>query len=490
MRFAPLYNYPVSSIPFPSIKHSTDVEMHVPQLLSLTAASLLGFTSAASKTITRDVCIIGGGSSGTYTAVQLQKQNKTVALVEKLGKLGGNVNTYRDTESGQTLDIGVIVFENTSVVNDYFDYLKVPLAPFGSGGASAPSTYADFKTGKPVKASPLNETKFGEALEIYGEQLAKYPYLVNGFDLPSQIPSDLLLTWGQFIQKYKLEAMAYELSEYLQGTRQYLDELALYILKYLNAGTLDSLINGYLTTKAHDNQNLYHAAHEKLDPNVFLNSTVMSVRRTSSGVQTTIQSPDGETIINSKQLVIAIRPILSAVQPWLDLNTEEKTLFGQFNNSNYYCSLVGNTGIPKNTTITNLSPEQPYGIPLSPDIYGFGATDLEQGYHTVYYDSPTFKSDEEVQSNISATLATLRQGLGYAAPYGEPEYIFFHAHAPFLLTVSADAIKGGFYSRLEALQGERRTFYTGAAWQTEDSSSIWNFTHAQVLPKLMDALRT
>jgi NADPH-dependent glutamate synthase beta subunit-like oxidoreductase len=56
---------------------------------------LLGASSStlASPTkgsfLERDVCIIGGGSSGTYAAVRLQQLGKSVALIEQKPRLGG-----------------------------------------------------------------------------------------------------------------------------------------------------------------------------------------------------------------------------------------------------------------------------------------------------------------------------------------------------------------------------------------------------------------
>ncbi len=38
--------------------------------------------------ITRDVSIIGGGSSGTYSAIRLHDLGKNIAVVEQTGRLG------------------------------------------------------------------------------------------------------------------------------------------------------------------------------------------------------------------------------------------------------------------------------------------------------------------------------------------------------------------------------------------------------------------
>ena len=62
------------------------------------------------EVIERDVCIIGGGSSGTYSAIRLQQMNKTFALIEREDRLGGHVNTYIDPVTKQALDYGVVVW--------------------------------------------------------------------------------------------------------------------------------------------------------------------------------------------------------------------------------------------------------------------------------------------------------------------------------------------------------------------------------------------
>ena len=41
------------------------------------------------EVLQRDVCVIGGGASGTYAAVRLQQMGKSVALIEKQSRLGG-----------------------------------------------------------------------------------------------------------------------------------------------------------------------------------------------------------------------------------------------------------------------------------------------------------------------------------------------------------------------------------------------------------------
>ncbi len=58
--------------------------------------------------ITRDVCVIGGGSSGTYAAIRLRDMGKSVVVVEREAVMGGHTNTYVVPGTGQTVDYGVV----------------------------------------------------------------------------------------------------------------------------------------------------------------------------------------------------------------------------------------------------------------------------------------------------------------------------------------------------------------------------------------------
>jgi NADPH-dependent 2,4-dienoyl-CoA reductase/sulfur reductase-like enzyme len=97
--------------------------------LSVSSAStpcvVNGHNHNVDEVITRDITIIGGGSAGTYAAISLQDLGKSVAVVEQTGRLGGNTETYTDPGTGATIDIGVMIFHNISVVTNYFARLGV-----------------------------------------------------------------------------------------------------------------------------------------------------------------------------------------------------------------------------------------------------------------------------------------------------------------------------------------------------------------------------
>lgn len=94
-------------------------------------------------------------------------------------------------------------------------------------------------------------------------------------------------------------------------------------------------------------------------------------------------------------------------------------------------------------------------------------------------------TDDEVKADILATLAQVRSGLGYPAPAEPPEFVGFNLHAPFNMEVSKEAYKNGFYKRLNALQGKKNTWWTGAAWLCQASTSLWDFNERKIVPGVL-----
>jgi hypothetical protein len=187
-------------------------------------------------------------------------------------------------------------------------------------------------------------------------------------------------------------------------------------------------------------------------------------------------------VIEAKKLLIAIPPTLDNLK-FLDLDKNSHQLFGQFNNSYYWNGIVRNAGVPDNTSVTNIAPTAPEGIPALPGLYGIQASGVP-GLHSVYYGSSYAMPDDEVKLAILKGIAKVVKAGGFPPAATAPEFVAFGDHRPFTLTVSPDAIKNGFYKQLNALQGQDSTWWTGAAWQTQDSSLIWNFTEYNVLPQL------
>lgn len=448
------------------------------------ATGLAAEANAAAQVINTDVVIIGGGATGTYAAVKLRDAGVRVQVIEQRDRLGGHTQTYQDPISGGRTETGVVIYENISATTAFAQRLGVPLVPVNLG-TGAGETLVDFRTGKALPPSPYTESETAAALEAYAEQLAKYPYLDLGFDLAYPVPSDLLLSFGDFVKKYKLDAAVPVISQYDQGVGNILNQTAIYPLKLFGLQDLISLKSGYLTTARGDNSELYTRAAAIIGPSrIQYRSTVAAMQRSTDATQPhllRLQGPAGPLYIHAKRILSTIPPVLANLSGW-DLDANERSLFGRFNNSAYYTAIVNKTGLPANMTFYNATSNTPYELPVLPGIYGISlaaplpGTSAQPipGAFNVKYGAPSAMSSDAVKADIVSEIQRLQKAQGLKVT--TPGFVFFDSHTPYELVVPAKAIAGGFYKDLYALQGRKGTWWTGAAWHTHNSALLWRFT--------------
>ncbi|KAF2090563.1 amine oxidase, flavin-containing superfamily [Saccharata proteae CBS 121410] len=436
--------------------------------------------------ITRDVLIVGGGSTGTFGATRLLEMNKTVLVVEQKYRLGGHTETYTDPATGLKSDIGVVIWHNTSLVNNYFAHYDVPLTKADFGASGGKTYYTDLSTGEVVaNYTPANPAA---GLQAYAAQLVKYPYLDYGYDLPYPVPSDLLLPFQAFVEKYDLGTMVQTAFQYGQGVTNFLNQSTIYIMKNFGLTILESLETGFLTTARHDNSELYEKATSAFAStgSVLLNTTVLSGNRMPDAtgyMNFLVASTDASgcksyKLVRAKQLLITIPPTLSALRPF-DLDSAEVAIFSQWNTSNYWTGLLKCSGIPDTDTILNIGANTPYNVPNLPATYTFYPSGIPDVQH-VYYGTPYVQSEQEVKDTIFAELDKIKAAHTLNTTTQSTTFDILSDHAPFELVVPAKQIADGFYKDMYALQGQRRTFWTGAAWHTQDSTLLWQFTEGVV----------
>jgi hypothetical protein len=452
---------------------------------AVTAASLGGVASAkaaagegglSGEVIERDVCVIGGGSAGTYTAVRLRDLGQSVVVVEHKDRLGGHCETYTDPATGLTTDIGVIVFPDLPVVRGYFGRFGVTLATADLGGGG-PASYADFRTGQVV---PGYAPPVPAALPAYLGILEQYSYLTRGFYLPDPVPAALLQPFGEFVVANGLGSIVPLVAQYAQGLNGVLQLPALYVLKNFSLDVVQNILAGsFLSTPDHDNSALYLAATAFLGEDVLLSTTVAAARRGGNGVQLSAVGPGGPVTIRARKLVITIPPLPSALAEF-DLDARELGLFGQFQQGNYYTGLLRLPGVPDDMTVENIGADTPYNLAPLPGIYGISPSSVP-GLFNVKFGSNVPLTDIQVTASILESLDRL-QAPG-TIPATRPSFADYSSHAPFELTVAAQDIAAGFYSSLYGLQGRRSTYWTGATFQTHNSALIWQFTEA-LLPTI------
>jgi hypothetical protein len=468
--------------------HRRDVLKFLSYTAAGLAANLKARRAAANRgcdVIERDVCVIGGGSSGTFTAVKLRDAGKSVAVVERKDRLGGHCETYFDSATGLPIDYGVVVFHDLPLVRDYFSRFGVPLAPLGLGGGS--TRYYDYRTGNQVAFTPPSQAELGQALGIYFGYLqqlkATYYDLDSGFDLPTPVPPDLLMSWGDFIKKYSLQAMAMTAFDFGQGLGNILNLPAVYVLKNFSAGVISQIFAGSFLAVPNGNSELYLAATSFLGDDVLFGACIERVERNHKGVTVWVDTPEGRREIRAKKLVVTCPPTLDNLGAF-DLDHVESNTFSRFRWSYYWTSLVRITGVPLGVSFPNIAPETPYNLPPLPALYAIAPTRVP-GIFDIKFGSPTFLSDDEVRRRIVNDVRRLHDPTDFPTPPRVTEFVTFSGHNPFELRVQPEEIANGFYTTLGSLQGRNHTFYNGAAFHTHDSSLLWQFTVDHVLPKIL-----
>lgn len=433
------------------------------------------------RRIKRDVAVLGGGASGMYTALRLQDPDigQSVILIEKKDRLGGHTETYHDPVTGQTNDIGVVIYHDLPIVRDLFARFNIALQRFAVG-EGAQIKYVDYRTGLEVPFTP----PIPVALQKYYQLLQNYPYLTDGFDLPDPVPAELLIPFGQFVQQNDLGDAVWALSQVTQGLGNFLELPTIYVMK--NAGTLvlNSLFTNSFQTTAHfNNSELYEKATQYFGNNVLLNADILQVDRCSNGpIEILVDTPDGRVLVCCEKLVVTFPPLLDNLCPF-DLDRKEERLFSRFQFKHYSTGIVQLTGVPLEQ-IANSGSDTPFGLGALPGPYSvYPTTTTNTELRNVKYGSDTPLSRSQAKHNITRDIQRLKT----AGTYPDLElqgFKIFKTHQPFELNVSAEEIAAGFYRKLYALQGRNNTYYNGAAFHTHDSTALWQFTENTVLPLL------
>lgn len=431
----------------------------------------------AANIIQRDVAIIGGGSSGTFAAITLKDMGKSLVVVEKQALLGGHVLTYTDPASGSHINYGVRLFENTTTTFHFFNRLNVSMVPFKTAGPGP--AYIDFATGQALDGFAPSGN-----FTAYMQLLDKFPYLVagNGFQLPNPVPEDLVMPFGDYINKYNLQDVAYSIwaNPSLGDVGDIFPLPTAYVLKALSKIVLTqvSTPGKTLTSPNDNNHEAWTNAQAELGHNVLLSSTVIAARRSRRGcVRLVVQTPAGRKLIKASKVLFTAAQTLENLRPF-SLDEKEEAVFSQLEYTGFYSGLVSGTGLSNTSGLQNAATKsESYHIPMVPNAMHFYPTGVP-GIHSFWYESKTPLKEDEVKRDLVATIHRLSK----STP-GNIEFIRFANHSPGILYAPAKQMSSGFWDQMNALQGHRSMYYTGLLFEPS-ASGIWAFT--QDLIKRMD----
>jgi hypothetical protein len=382
------------------------------------------------------------------------------------------------------------VYEVFNGTLEFFSRFGVSTVPITS--TSLTNKYVDFSTGLGVTSYPSpNQTAANIALGTYAQIAGQYtPLFFPGYfswPLPPNIPEDLTMPFGQFVQKYSIQAALPTIWTFVNALGDVLNSPTLFVMQLFGAVQINSLATGgFVVPVSHNNSQLYGAIASSLGSNVLYSSTVSASQRDSSGIKLIVNTPAGKKLVKAKKLLVTAAPTVDNLSK-LDLDATETNIFGKWSFRSDYVGVISHTGLPDGLDIINAVPDGSAGVdnfPTPPFVTDFAFTGVPGLYRTTVIGDPDMN-----EHNAKIMVRNALNAVGKAGTFDTKHLNFeaFADHTPLSLRVSAADLSSGFYSQLYSLLGYRNTFYTGSAWCSDYSSVVWLFTEI-ILPQIVATL--
>ncbi|KAF7545313.1 hypothetical protein G7Z17_g9270 [Cylindrodendrum hubeiense] len=458
-------------------------------LVSFLATSALATVGSAAKvTLEKDVVIVGGGASGSHAAFRLREDyDKSILLIEKRELLGGHVSSY-DAASGNSYNYGVQSFVDVHGAAEFVSE-RLGVATAAPGRTSTTTRYLDFTTGEDVAYTAPTSAQLIAALTVYAEICAEYEakLLPSYWDFwaPDEIPEDLLLNFGDFVEKYDLQALVPTLFKVTgMGLGDVTNVLTLWVMQAFGGPMARSFLGTQSTfvPASGRNQDIYDAFADKLGDDVLYSATVLSTKRSDEGVLLTVQTANNQTVsVKAKRLLLAIEPTESNLAPF-NLDEQETAVFDKFSYSAIGVGIVSNPVLPTGYSLTNLpAAASPNDWLVLPDLNftaRFDYMGTEESEDRDYFRLLVIGDGNLGATGVKELAQTnfntlIKAGAVDTPDSSELEFVAFTEHGPMHARVSADELKAGFVQDLYALQGLRSTWWTGGAWVAQFQTHLW-----------------
>ncbi|GKU08771.1 unnamed protein product, partial [Fusarium langsethiae] len=347
----------------------------------------------------------------------------------------------------------------------------------------------DFNTGKEVDVDHgvINSSV---ALIEYAALAAKYqPWFENGYFKKGKIPQDLLLPFGEFLNKYNLGSSLAVLRT-LIWLSDAVNTPTWFVMAVVGQPQLAALGFGlagpsFKWPETYSSETLYDRVLDLIRDEVLLESTVVSSSRKAKGVELVVQTPEGKKNIRAKKLLIAATPSPDNVDAW-DLDKNEKSIFSKFSWETLYVSVVGKTSLPSDVTgIRNTWDNQTnFYLPQGNFVDAYTRAGDRDLWTTRILGGAALTA-QKAKSLIKQVLAKINAAGTYDVT--DPDILAFASHGLTVPKVSSKELDAGFYQKLYGLQGQRNTFWTGLTWAPDYTPILWDFTE-KLFPQILSGI--
>ena len=456
------------------------------------------------------ICIIGGGPAGLACGMYLEKKGyENYTIYEKLNKVGGKAwspklkvthNGVTEEKSFETGAImGAITYHAVSEMEEFGGYFhKGP--DFNPGEPNMRREFrtldgkiddwtnpkVDFSFKKLVgllklkkqmkKLNELMQTKY-VGYDCYGHiGVAKGEYfgISKGVDghcgattensfpnyLKGSNPNlkDLALPFSEFCKlNHVEEVQRIWIAPFTSFGYGFFDEIpAALVMKYLDVTTALEFVKLRLWTWQDGTQQIYEHVNAKLKHPAILQTEVVKVERPNGKVLVTTRDAQGKEKTEEFDKLIVTTP-LDYFKDYADATDEEKELFSKIVHERYIDYIAtfeeGKSPNISGYMVENMVPER-LGHAM---VYYNRWQCLDRDCPATVYALANHTGDpdkdyDEVQKTMDEDMA--RVGFPIKDKHFAQE-VYYCPH------VSCEDYANGWYDRLEALQGNKNTFYAG-----------------------------
>lgn len=390
-----------------------------------------------SRDLNKRIAIIGAGPAGLSAAEALKEKGYTnVTLIEKADRAGGKCCSIE--YKGRSYELGAgIISENNTTIRALVEKFHIPVARVEFDQ----SLYLDAATGEELpKSTRMERLALRYQLFVTYRNLVRRYHAVTrpGFE---HVPMELSAPFTEWAREMHIPLVAKEFAHFFTGWGYgYFDEVpAAYALKYNSWEVLKSFITKKVYKFPNGIQTLWTAVAKA--HHVLYSTTIQKILRDQEVVITT---DTGELIFDE----LIITSSLDDALLYLDDVPQEKILFSQILTCDYRTYACVISGFPKKSGYVpgNYTPTRA-GHPVF-----WYARYADSDLYTFYVLGDWKVSDEVVAKHI----ADLIRPLG-----GTLERVHTVAQWKYFPHVSPEAMRAGYFDRLESLQGQNHTYYMG-----------------------------
>lgn len=390
---------------------------------------------------------------------------------------------------------------------EYKDAFDFPKRMNVSVGGSMPVTanenhYVDPKTGKPISGwvPPAGDAMIA-AMWRWLEVLEKYEDMILpgyfNFPAPDKIPEDLLMPFVDLVEKYDLAAAVPLIWESTaQGLGDTMNVPAIWVMQASGVPLVRSML-GLVPAVVPDSgrlYDLYENVAKFLGGDVLYSSTVVSADRQNGknkGVSLRVKGPDGKfTCVKAKRLLLAIEPDAANMAPF-KLDRAEADVLGRFQFPTVYAAIIQHPSLQPGHAYAAREPgPESLAYKAFPAAPQFGRIDYIGGTEDLFSVTAVgtqADTTESIQALLQRTVDDMIASGVLPEAAGNITFKAFANHGHMHAHVSADELRSGFIQKLNALQGRRNTYYTGAAFSAGFSVVLWEYNKV-LLPELVKGL--